>query len=171
MEGKPSFAYVSVALLLIWLGLTYSPSMPTEMFLQEFVVGAAVAVVIALLTSKNFTGMGLRYFHPRRVAYFIAFFIVFIKEMIKANLNMARIVLSPSLPVKPGIVEIETELKQPSAKLLLGNAITLTPGTMTLDYRGNKAYIHWVDVKSEDPKEAGDIIKGGFEKLLRGVFS
>jgi len=156
MEGKPSFAYVSVALLLIWLGLTYSPSMPTEMFLQEFVVGAAVAVVIALLTSKNFTGMGLRYFHPRRVAYFIAFFIVFIKEMIKANLNMARIVLSPSLPVKPGIVEIETELKH---------------GTMTLDYRDDKAYIHWVDVKSEDPKEAGDIIKGGFEKLLRGVFS
>lgn len=171
MGEKPSFAYVLVVLLLIWLGLVYSPSMSMDMFLQELVVGALVAVVVASLTSKNFTGLGLGYFHPRRVAYFIVFFIVFIKEMVKANLNMARIVLSPSLPVRPGIVEIETGLKQPSAKLLLGNAITLTPGTMTLDYDGDRAYIHWVDVKSEDPKKAGEMIKGAFEKLLQGVFS
>ncbi len=171
MEGKPSFAYVAVALLLIWIGLTYSPSISGEMFLQEFVVGSVVAIAIASLTFRNFTGLGLRYFHPKRIAYFIAFSLVFFKEMVKANLNMARIVLSPSLPVKPGIVEIETELKQPSAKLLLGNAITLTPGTMTLDYRGNKAYIHWVDVKSDDTEKAGKIIKGSFEKLLGGVFS
>jgi len=170
MEGKPSFTYVAMAMLIIWLGLTYSPSMPLKMFLQELGVGIIVAVVIALLTSKNFTGLGLKYFHPRRMAYFIAFFFVFLKEMVKANLNMARIVLSPSLPIKPGIVEIETGLKQPSAKLLLGNAITLTPGTMTLDYRGSNVYIHWVDVKNEDPKKAGEIIKGSFEKLLKGVF-
>ena len=170
MEGKPSFTYVAIAMLVIWLGLTYSPSMPFEMFLQEFGAGVVVAVFISALTSKNFTGLGLRYFHPRRVAYFIAFFFILLKEMVKAKLNMARIVLSPSLPVKPGIVEIKTGLKQPSAKLLLGNAITLTPGTMTLDYSGDRAYIHWVDVKSEDVDKAGDIIKGSFEKLLRGVF-
>jgi len=170
MEGKPSFTYVTIAVLAVWLGLTYSPHMPFNMFLQELGLGIIVALAVSVLTFKNFTGLGLKYLHPRRVAYFIAFFFVFLKEMVKANLNMARIVLSPSLPVKPGIVEIETGLKQPSAKLFLGNAITLTPGTMTIDYRGDKAYIHWVYVESENPKKAGEIIKGSFEKLLGGVF-
>ncbi len=168
-EGK--FAYVALILTIIWLALIYSPNISTQAFLQEFIAGVVVAIFVAAITSKNFKGFGLRYLHPRRVAYFIAFLFVFLIEMIKANLNMARIVLSPKLPVKPGIVEIETKLKQPSAKLFLGNAITLTPGTMTLDYIGDKAYIHWVYVESEDAKKAGDIIKGKFEKFLREVYS
>jgi len=169
MEGK--FAYVAIILIAIWTALIYNPGITLKNFLMEFIAGAIVSISIAALTSKNFEGFGIRYFHPRRVAYFIVFFFVFLKEMVKANLHMARIVLSPSLPIKPGIVEIETKLKQPAAKLFLGNAITLTPGTMTIDYAENKAYIHWVDVKSEETKEAGEIIKGRFEKLLEGVFS
>lgn len=168
-EGK--FAYVAVVLTIIWVALIYSPGISMEAFLQEFIAGVIVAVAIAAITAGNFEGAGLRYFHPRRVAYFIAFLFIFLIEMIKANLNMAKIVLSPKLPVKPGIVEIETELKQPSARLFLGNAITLTPGTMTLDYKDNKAYIHWVYVESEDSKKAGEIIKGKFEKFLKEVYS
>jgi len=169
MEGR--FAYVATILTIIWIALIYSPNISWTAFIEEFVVGLIVAIGVAAITSKNFEGLGIKYLHPKRIAYFIIFFIVFLKEMVKANLNMARIVLSPSLPVKPGIVEIHTKLKLPSAKLFLGNAITLTPGTMTIDYDGDKAYIHWVNVKSEEPEKAGKIIKGNFEKYLKGVFS
>jgi len=169
MEGR--FAYNVVILTLIWIALIYNPAINSEAFLEESFIGFIVAVIISAITSKNFSGLGIKYLHPRRIAYFIAFFFVFLKEMVKANINMARIVLSPSLPIKPGIVEVETSLKLPSAKLFLGNAITLTPGTMTIDYSDNKAYIHWVYVKSEEIRKAGDMIKGRFEKLLRGVFS
>ncbi len=163
--------YVALIMLLIWTGLIYQPNLPFNLFMQEFFAGLIVAIAVSILTHKNFSGKGIAYLHPRRVAYAIAFFFVFLIEMIKANLNMARIVLSPRLPIKPGIVEIETSLKQPSAKLFMGNAITLTPGTLTIDYIGDKAYIHWVEVRSEDAKEAGEMIKGKFEKLLKGVYS
>ena len=169
MEGK--FAYVAIVLTIIWIALIYNPSITIEAFIEELIAGIIVSIGIAAITSKNFEGLGIKYFHPKRIAYFIAFFFVFLKEMVKANLHMAKIVLSPKLPVKPGIVEIETKLKLPSAKLFLGNAITLTPGTMTIDYSNDKAYIHWVYVESVEAKKAGEIIKGRFEKLLKGVFS
>ncbi|MCD6473611.1 MAG: Na+/H+ antiporter subunit E [Thermoplasmata archaeon] len=169
MEGK--FAYVTTLLIIIWIALIYSPNITTEAFLEELVAGVIISIGVAAITSKNFEGLGIKYLHPKRIAYFIAFFFVFLKEMVKANLNMARIVLSPKLPVKPGIVEIETDLKLPSAKLFLGNAITLTPGTMTIDYSNNRAYIHWVYVESTEPKKAGEIIKGKFERLLKEVSS
>ncbi|MCD6222330.1 MAG: Na+/H+ antiporter subunit E [Thermoplasmata archaeon] len=169
MGGK--FAYVAILLTIIWIALIYSPNITMEAFLEELVAGIIISIGVAAITSKNFEGLGIKYLHPKRIAYFIAFFFVFLKEMVKANLNMARIVLSPKLPVKPGIVEIETDLKLPSAKLFLGNAITLTPGTMTIDYDNNKAYIHWVYVESTEPKKAGEIIKGKFERLLKEVFS
>ncbi|KAA0003500.1 MAG: Na+/H+ antiporter subunit E [Thermoplasmata archaeon] len=169
MEGK--FAYVAIVLTIIWIALIYNPSITIEAFIEELIAGIIVSIGIAAITSKNFEGLGIKYFHPKRIAYFIAFFFVFLKEMVKANLHMAKIVLSPKLPVKPGIVEIETKLKLPSAKLFLGNAITLTPGTMTIDYSNDKAYIHWVYVESVEAKKAGEIIKGRFEKLLKGVSS
>jgi len=169
MEGK--FAYVTTLLIIIWIALIYSPNITTEAFLEELVAGVIISIGVAAITSKNFEGLGIKYLHPKRIAYFIAFFFVFLKEMVKANLNMARIVLSPKLPVKPGIVEIETDLKLPSAKLFLGNAITLTPGTMIIDYSNNRAYIHWVYVESTESKKAGEIIKGKFERLLKEVSS
>ena len=169
MEGR--FAYVATMLAIIWIALIYSPNITWKAFIEEFIAGLIIAIGVAALTCKNFEGLGIKYFHPKRIAYFIVFFFIFLKEMVKANFHMARIVLSPSLPINPGIVEIHTKLKLPAAKLFLGNAITLTPGTMTMDYDGQKAYIHWVDVKSEEPEKAGEIIKGSFEKYLKGVFS
>ncbi|MCD6481905.1 MAG: Na+/H+ antiporter subunit E [Thermoplasmata archaeon] len=166
-----SIPYLAVVLLLIWLGFVYQPGISMQSFIQELFVGIIVAVAVTILTHRHFEGLGVAYFHPRRVAYFIAFFFVFLWEMVKANLNMARIVLSPELPIKPGIVKVSTSLKQPAAKLFLGNAITLTPGTLTIDYDDGGAYIHWVEVKDEDMGRAGEIIKGRFERLLRGVFS
>ncbi len=166
-----SIPYLVILLLVIWLGLIYQPGTSLQSFIQEFFVGLIVAITVSILTHGHFEGMGIGYLHPRRVAYFIAFFFVFLWEMVKANLNMARIVLSLRLPINPGIVEVRTKLKQPSAKLFLGNAITLTPGTMTIDYEDDKAYIHWVDVKEKEAEKAGEIIKGRFERLLRGVFS
>ena len=150
MEGGNSFVYVTIILTLIWLGLIYNPNLSAGMFVEEFFAGFVIALGTSFLTYKKFKGLGIKYFNPRRIAYFIVFLIVFLKEMVKANLHMARIVLSPSLPINPGIVE---------------------PGTMTIDYDDNRAYIHWVDIKSTEIKKAGDIIKGKFEKLLRGVYS
>ena len=168
--GKDSFAFLSIVTFVTWISLTLSPGMSWIDFYQELFVGFIVSITVASLTYRHLPNASLKYLHPKRFGYLFVYVFVFLWAMIRANLNMARIVLSPKLPIKPGIVRITTNLKPNVAKLMLGNSITLTPGTMTMEVDGKNLYIHWVQV-CEDLSQAGDIIKGSFEKWLGGVFS
>jgi len=102
--------------------------------------------------------------------FFIIYLIVLFKEIIKANFDVAYRVIHPKMPIRPGIIVITTELKQDIAKMILANSITLTPGTFTLDILGDNLLIHWINVRTEDKKEATQIIGEKFEKYLRIIF-
>ena len=92
---------------------------------------------------------------------------MFIKELILANIDVAKRVIDPKLPINPGIVAIKTDLKQDYKKLILANSITLTPGTITMDVQDDTLFIHWIDVTTTDTKEASKEIAGSFEKTLK----
>ncbi len=62
--------------------------------------------------------------------------------MIKANLKVAYIVLHPKLPISPGMVQFKTRLKTDLAKVIFANAITLTPGTLTVDIEDDLFTVH-----------------------------
>ena len=92
--------------------------------------------------------------------------------MFKANLDVAFRLLSPKLPIRPGIVKIKTNLKSDSGLTFLANSITLTPGTTTIDIDKENGflYVHWLNVKSEDIDEATRLIAGKYEKILDRIF-
>ncbi len=73
---------------------------------------------------------------------FVALFFV---ALVRANIDMARRVLTPALPIDPVVVEIESALVSPLGRLLLANSITLTPGTLTVDSAPGRLQIHWID--------------------------
>jgi multicomponent Na+:H+ antiporter subunit E len=52
----------------------------------------------------------------------------------------------------------------------LANSITLTPGTLTIDVINNNFYIHWIDVKSDDPEKVYKEIAEPFEKILLKIY-
>ena len=88
-------------------------------------------------------------------------------EIIKANIEVAIIVLSPTLPIKPAIVKAKTSLESDVGKLWLANSITLTPGTLTVDIDGNDYYIHCIKADDTSVEISTKNITGKFEKLLR----
>jgi multicomponent Na+:H+ antiporter subunit E len=90
--------------------------------------------------------------------------------LIKSNFDIARRVISPKLPINPGIVKFETKLTNGFARLVLANSITLTPGTLTMDVINNKFYVHWIDVKSDDPEVVYREIAEPFEKILIKIY-
>jgi multicomponent Na+:H+ antiporter subunit E len=96
---------------------------------------------------------------------------VFLGALLKANIDVARRVLSPSLPINPGIVTFKTKLKNDFAKMVLANSITLTPGTLTVDVIKNKFYVHWIDVTTEDPEKVYKEIAEPFEKILLKIYN
>ncbi|MCD6383184.1 MAG: Na+/H+ antiporter subunit E [Thermoplasmata archaeon] len=164
-------ALVGTLSFIIWLGLTYSPGVSLRAYLQEAAIGLIISIGIGIISVRY-----MRVEEPSKrmgakgVVHLFAYFLTLVVAIIKANLQMARIVISPRLPIRPGIVRIKTSLKSSTGKLFLSNSITLTPGTLTLNVMGDEMYIHWVYVKEGTREERGKEIKGAFERHLKEVF-
>ena len=60
----------------------------------------------------------------------------------RSSLEVARVILDPRLPISPRIVEIEATARHPVDQVILGNSITLTPGTIALDVQGGVLQVH-----------------------------
>ncbi len=159
------FLYTWVVLFIVWLGFT------STLVLPEVLTGLFVSFVIAWVSYDTFTGWGFKGITLKNLWWSVIYVINFLWLMVKANLNVARIVLTPSLPINPGIVEFETKLTNEYAKMVLANSITLTPGTFTVDIIGNKYYIHWIDVLCTDPECTYKEIAEPFEKILTKMFN
>ena len=65
-----------------------------------------------------------------------------LKEITKSSLDVARIVIHPKLPISPTVVEFDTAPPGPVGQAILGNAITLTPGSVTLDIHDGRLMAH-----------------------------
>ncbi len=158
------FFFTFVVFFLVWLGFTTSADP------EELLTGAVLSFIIAIFSYKTFTDYGLKYFSPQKIFNIIKFLIVFFIALLKANLDVAKRVINPKLPINPGIVTYKTKLKSDTAKVFLANAITLTPGTLTVDIIDDKLYIHWIDVITRDPQKIVDEIGADFENILKEIF-
>jgi len=128
-----------ILLFLVWIGLTNS------LDIQELIVGAIVAFVVARFFTPN------REFDLKLLAIkYIKFIPLFFKSLVQSNIEVAKIVLNPKLPINTGIVKLKTTLKSDSDKLILANAITLTPGTITIELDRDDLYVHVLDITNED---------------------
>ncbi len=78
-------------------------------------------------------------------------------EIAKANLHVARVILTPSLPIHPRLLRIRATQKSNLGRVILANSITLTPGTVTLDVRDGTLLVHALTPKSADGLLSGDM--------------
>lgn len=157
-------ANLFVLLFLIWLLLTGAFE------LTSLLLGLVLAVTLALIFGKNSSVFGKFRITPKVFVYSVIYLIVLSWEIVKSNIDVALRVLNPKLPINPGIVKVKTRLKSPMGRMILANSITLTPGTLTIDIDGDEFYIHWIDVKTLDTKEASQRILRKFEKLLEVIY-
>jgi multicomponent Na+:H+ antiporter subunit E len=133
--------------------------------------GVAVALLVSATSRPARHGRPGRWLEPRRYFWFVVFVGVFVWEVVFANLEVAYRVLHPRLPIRPGILKIRTGLRSRAVRTVLANAITLTPGTLTVELvDGGYLYVHCLNVRSTDPEEASARIAGRFEHILRRVF-
>lgn len=66
-------------------------------------------------------------------------------EIIKANMAMIRMTVAPNVEPDPVIVRIRTKLQSKTARVLLANSITLTPGTITVSLEEDELMVHCLD--------------------------
>jgi len=165
MKIISKFLFTWLTFFAIWLAFT------TSLATDELIVGAGVSLLLTVLFASSFTLHGISFFTPKRFIYILRYILVFSFELLKSNLKVAKIVLSPKMNINPGIVKFKTNLKSDMAKMLLANSITLTPGTLTVDVVDDIFYIHWLNVESVDMEEDYKYIAETFETILRGIYS
>lgn len=139
------FVVVFSGLLAFWLLL--SGHLDAE-HLGFGVFSAALVAVLTRGVERIGTGVDRR---GRRVPIFtfsvpwprfVAYLPWLIGQIVIANLQVASVVLHPRLPITPVVVRFPTRLRGDLAQTTLGNSITLTPGTITLDVDGEEFVVH-----------------------------
>ncbi len=79
------------------------------------------------------------------------------KELVRSNFQVARIVLSPRMNISPTTVNLRALPEGRVSQAILGNAITLTPGTVTIDDYEGQLIVHCLTRSGARELQAGEM--------------
>lgn len=160
---SPPYLFTFLVCFLLWLLLTGSLNR------DEVLAGLLISVVVTAISAKRLSILnGVRFSLTSPIAL-VQYLGYFFKALFIANIDLAKRILSPALPINPGIVEVETTMQSDLGKLLLANSITLTPGTLTVDVYDNRLLVHWINCESEtDIEAATKEVASQFESYIKG---
>ncbi|GAA0659886.1 Na+/H+ antiporter subunit E [Salarchaeum japonicum] len=132
-----------VALAVLWLfvrGVRFT----ARNLAQESLIGLALGLPTAYVFREFFTGRVNLVRLARTVPYAVLYIAVFLWELLTANFDVARRVVDPRLPIEPRVVTVPLRVERDIAITTIANSITLTPGTLTMDYDDdqNALYVH-----------------------------
>ena len=136
-----------VAAWLLWSGL-YKP-----LLLGLGIFSCVLTIYIKHRMEYFQTEMFALQFGRRLVGYWLWL----AKEVVKSSLDVARIILTPSLPISPEVVTIKASCEQPVDQATLANSITLTPGTLALDVYKGEITVHALTKAGADELRKGEM--------------
>ncbi len=125
-------ASVRLPALVVWLALVWA-FLWGDFGLASLTAGVGVALFVVWIgRPAHVHGMQLMSFHPLSALVFVAYFAV---QLVKSNLQVAWTVVSPRPNVRTAIVAVPMHVASDGIVTVVANAVTLTPGTLTVDVR------------------------------------
>ena len=100
----------------------------------------------------------------RKTWRFISYVPWLIAQIVLANLHVAYLIVNPKA-IDPRIVRFKTRLKSQFSMVTLGNSITLTPGTITMDIVDGEFPVHALS-----ERVSADLLGGEMERRVAHVF-
>ena len=126
-----------IYVLLLGLWLVFAERFSLEVLFTGVFGVILVALINKKLIEKVRLSLGLR-----SIPYFFEYFFILLFVIIKANLHVALLVLSPKPKLSPSFVRHKISLKSDLNRTILANSITLTPGTLTVSMEDDVMLIH-----------------------------
>lgn len=94
-----------------------------------------------------------------KLPLFCKYVLLLLKEIVKANLAVCRMILTRKEIMEPVIVKVHTDLKTETARVMLANSITLTPGTITVSLAGQELLVHCLDKTLAEGMEDSEFVR------------
>lgn len=85
-------------------------------------------------------------------------------QVLRANVDVARRVLSPSLPISPRMFKVRATQRTDLGRVIYANSITLTPGTVSVELEDSVILVHALTAEA-----AEDLREGTMNRLVVGV--
>ena len=133
--------------------------------LFHLVLGAVCSLTVSYLF-HDLLFVHVRIGNLRTMAWrFLIYIPWLLGQILIANMHVAALVLRPKMPISPRIIRFKTKLETDISKVTLANSITLTPGTITIDIRGDEFYVHALSHMVAD-----DLYGGEMEDRVAHIF-
>lgn len=129
-----------LAFFILWIILN------AKITLEIIIIGLIIsAVIFAFICKYMDYSIQKEIRMIKKIPLGIYYILSLLNEIIKANIHVIHLILSEKMEVEPQLVTVHVHLKTNLAKALLANAITLTPGTITVTLEGDEYTVHCLD--------------------------
>jgi len=150
-----TLSYKTVAFFAVWLLLSQSYTV------FHIALGLLVSFGVALLNTDHAKSPVANIHWSRMLAYLPWL----LWRILQSGIHLSYLILHPRLPIDPKLIHYHTALKEEAGIVLLGNSITLTPGTITAEVNSNELVVHAMDDDSAD-----DLTSLRMEQKIAGAF-
>jgi multicomponent Na+:H+ antiporter subunit E len=140
----------------------------SESFAPVVLLQGGILGLVALLTTNRIL-LKRSYQERYRLSplVLLRFFLVLTVEIFRSGIHAIHIMLTDRINI--GVVDLPTSITDPLRGVLVASAITLTPGTVTIDFSPGTFKVVWIDCTDTDLETAAESIKGRFERALMPV--
>jgi multicomponent Na+:H+ antiporter subunit E len=163
-----SWPVAGVLFGVLWV-FVHGPALAFDPIVGSLLVGLAVGFPVAYLFRRLYADTVDLRRSLRGVPYAVLYVLTFVREAVVASLDVTYRVLAPSRPIEPEVILIPLRVRTALGVTTIANSITMTPGSLTLDYdpEENALYVHVIDGRS--PDEIVDPIRG-WEDYALAIF-
>lgn len=145
-------------LFIVWLLLS------AKLSALYIIIGIILSFLITLLSNGIFYHDDDTYLHVPKLSILIKFTLILIKEIYVSSIKHTINILKKECD--PIIVEVNLQVEDPLIITMISNAITLTPGTITVDAIGNKLYV----LAMKDDGDSGVAIEKNIKNTFENIF-
>lgn len=122
---------------------------------SDLLLGAVAALAAAIWTRRLWGPEGASLFTVLRLDRLPRFALAMARRVAVSACQVLRLVLDPRLPIAPATVRHTVTFAHEAARTTYANAITVTPGTLTVDVEGDTFIVHCLS-----PSLAGEVTSG-----------
>jgi len=151
LAGSPKWPFIGAVLAVLWV-FVRGPELHVGPLATEFGIGIGVGMGVAYLLRRMYQSQFALDGSLAAIPAAVTYLLLFVWELLTANVDVARRVLLPSMPIDPAVIELPLRVESDAAITTIANSITLTPGTLTMDYDADRhaLYIHAINCPDPD---------------------
>ncbi|HSK69932.1 MAG TPA: Na+/H+ antiporter subunit E [Candidatus Limnocylindria bacterium] len=138
---------VAIALFLLWV--LFNGRLTWEIAAFGALVSLALSWFVGRFVAPGLT-LKAQFRAARIVPDLLGYAGLLLREIMKANLAVIRLILSSRDEAVPKLAHFTTPLRTGPARALLADSITLTPGTITVHLQGDEYLVHCLDEGMEE---------------------